>query len=113
MLTNEQYLTLQGLADKEEYSLAGQEHLAKVYYVTDGDSLKLILKLHGEFKRLDFRLDGIDTPEISSGVVRTFGTQVKQILDAMIGGLVVRVETGEFDLYGRVLSIVYGMTEDG
>lgn len=80
--------------------------------MTDGDSVKLIFKLLGEFQRLDFRVDGIDTPELRSGVVREFGTRVKEILDGMIGGLIVRVETGEFDKYGRVLSVIYAMTED-
>ena len=30
----------------------------------------------------------------------------------MIEGLIIKVEAGEFDLYGRPLGVVYGMTKD-
>ena len=30
----------------------------------------------------------------------------------MIGGKIIKVVAGEFDMYGRPLGIIYGMTED-
>ena len=54
--------------------------MAKVASVTDGDTVKLILKQDGGFAKFSFRLTGIDTPEISSGVVREFGRKVQEIL---------------------------------
>ena len=37
-------------------------YIGKVYYVTDGDSLKVILPFNNGYTRFDFRVWGIDTP---------------------------------------------------
>ena len=37
---------------------------------------------------------------------------MKYVLQDMIEGLIIKVEAGEFDLYGRPLGVVYGMTKD-
>lgn len=62
-----------GLADAPEFTLAGNAYYAKVQSIYDGDTLKAIIKFDGKFQKLDVRLNWIDTPEVSSGLVKPFG----------------------------------------
>ena len=62
VLNESDYESLSLLDDEEEFSLAGETYLAKVFSVTDGDTVKLVLKHNEEFLTFTFRLNGIDTP---------------------------------------------------
>ena len=53
--------------------------LGKVLHVTDGDTVKIALKLNGKMTRFTFRLNGIDTPETRKGEVKEFGKYVKEV----------------------------------
>ena len=48
----------------ELFSLEGQEHLAKVVDVYDGDTIKCVFPIHNKLYRWNCRLSGVDTPEI-------------------------------------------------
>lgn len=51
----------------EEFSLNFKIFLGKVVHVTDGDTVKIALKLNDKMTRFTFRLNGIDTPETRKG----------------------------------------------
>jgi endonuclease YncB( thermonuclease family) len=48
----------------ELFSLEGQEHLAKVVDVYDGDTIKCVFPIHNTLYRWNCRLSGVDTPEL-------------------------------------------------
>ena len=112
-LTREEYDDLIALEDAPVWTLEGNEYIGKIQRVIDGDSVKMIILLNNNFYKFDFRVNRIDTPELRSGVVREFGAEVGDILEQMIEGKLVKTVAGEFDKYGRVLSEIYGMTDDG
>lgn len=61
----------------KEFSLNYKTFLGKVVHVTDGDTVKIVIKINGKLTRFTFRLNGIDTPETRKGEVREFGKYVK------------------------------------
>jgi endonuclease YncB( thermonuclease family) len=70
----------------------------KVVSVTDGDTLKVLVK----DQPITVRLEGIDAPE--SG--QSYGRKAKEALNTLVAGKVVSVrKTGE-DQYGRTLGVV-------
>ena len=85
--------------------------LAKVCKVVDGDTLKAIVFFNGVFNKFTFRLNGIDTPETRKGEVKQFGKKVKDIVSSMLENKIVKLETGNFDKYGRILCRVYIQSE--
>ena len=98
-----EYDQLIHMTDAPVWTLDGQTFLCKVQKVYDGDSIKCIIKYGQQFSKFDFRVDGLDTPEVASGDVRDFGKEVRDILQGVILGKIVRVEAGEGDKYGRIL----------
>ena len=72
-LSQDIYDQLLQKADAPAWTLNGQEFHCKVQKVYDGDSIKCILYYNLQFLKFDFRVNGIDTPEVASGVVREFG----------------------------------------
>ncbi len=75
--------------------------IADVLFVQDGDSIRV--RLDGQDERL--RLIGINTPEQGE----CFGDDARSILDDLIGGKQILVDTDvePFDQYGRILGYVW------
>lgn len=110
-LTQEQYTHLLELPDAKEFSLNYKNFLGKISKVTDGDTVKVLLYFDGNYTKFILRLHGIDTPECKSGTVKEFGKKVKDILNSMLEGKIVRIETGNFEKYGRVLARVFAFSQ--
>jgi endonuclease YncB( thermonuclease family) len=51
-------------SDVKEFSLDGQEHIAKVVYVYDGDTVHIVLNFNNIPTKFNCRLAGIDCPEL-------------------------------------------------
>ncbi len=106
-ITSEEYNALLEVKDAPEFSLNYKTFLAKVSKVTDGDTIRAVIYLNAAPTRFVFRLNGIDTPECRKGDAKEFGKRVKEILQGMIEGKIVKIEAGDFDKYGRILAKVY------
>jgi len=94
----------------ELFSLEGQEHLAKVVDVYDGDTIKCVFPIHNTLYRWNCRLSGVDTPEIRTrcGIEKKYGYKVRDCLRDKILNKMVYVQCNEFDKYGRLLvNILY------
>lgn len=103
---------MEKMTDAPEFSFNYKTFLGKILRITDGDTLKIAFKLTNSVTRFSFRLNGVDTPECHSGEVIEFGQYVKEVLRRMLEGKIVRVEAGEFDKYGRVLSRIYAFSKN-
>lgn len=86
--------------------LAGQlaaapkdEITGKVISVSDGDTIKLLVKK----QELTIRLEGIDAPEYT----QDFGTKSRQALAALVSGKTVTVRKSGIDKFGRTLGFVF------
>ena len=77
----------------------------KVVDVYDGDSLTLALPFGGGYYKFKCRLFGIDTAELRTcdREEKKVGLEAKLFLENMVKGVVVWVECGKFDKYGRLL----------
>lgn len=94
----------------ELFSLEGQEHLAKVVDVYDGDTIKCVFPIHNKLYRWNCRLSGVDTPELRTrcSIEKKHGYKVRDCLRDKILNKMVYVECNEFDKYGRLLvNILY------
>lgn len=94
----------------ELFSLEGQEHLAKVVDVYDGDTIKCVFPIHNKLYRWNCRLSGVDTPEIRTrcSIEKKHGYKVRDYLRDKILNRMVYLQCNEFDKYGRLLvNILY------
>ena len=94
----------------ELFSLEGQEHLAKVVDVYDGDTIKCVFPIHNTLYRWNCRLSGVDTPEIRTrcSIEKKHGYKVRDYLRDKILNKMVYVQCNDFDKYGRLLvNILY------
>jgi endonuclease YncB( thermonuclease family) len=109
----EWYTHLQSHTQYPEFTLNGQTYLGRVTKVYDGDTITAAIHLCNAYYRFSFRLEGIDTPEVSSGVVREFGARVRDHVRDLILGRIVKIRAGEMDKYGRPLARFYAWTSAG
>ena len=94
----------------ELFSLEGQEHLAKVVDVYDGDTIKCVFPIHNTLYRWNCRLSGVDTPELRTrcSIEKKHGYKVRDYLRDKILNKMVYVQCNDFDKYGRLLvNILY------
>lgn len=117
-----------GDAAPEFFSFEGQTMTARLVEAYDGDSMTVVVELHGELRRLKIRLSGVDTPEMRSRspgeraaavrarnyAVRACGlaeesisTKASVIQALRATPVLVRLECGGFGKYGRVLCEVF------
>ena len=91
------------------FSLAGQEHNAKVVDVYDGDSIKIVIKLSGTFQKFNCRLADIDTPELRSKNMneKLYAHYVKKKVESDLLNKIIKIKCGKFDKYGRLLGEIY------
>ena len=99
------------------FTLKGRKCWGRVVDVYDGDTIKIILPIFGEFLRFNARLDGIDTAEIKStdDEIKKLAKKAKERLKELIAEkqnmekkvCIVWVECLEWDKYGRLLVNIY------
>ena len=77
----------------------------KVVSVTDGDTVKVIVKKNG--KPLKIRLHGLDAPELD----QEYGPESKIALEKMVLNKVVYVDILCVDRYGRQVGILHRKTQ--
>ncbi len=78
---------------------APKEITGKVISVSDGDTIKILVKK----QELTIRLEGIDAPEAS----QDYGNKSKQALAAMVSGKTVTVRKSGIDKFGRTIGFVF------
>lgn len=89
------------------------EYNAKVVRIVDGDTVWLDVDLgFGIHANLDFRLLGINTPEIV-GATKVAGLAAKAELQRLLALGSLRVETHKSDKYGRWLATLFVKPGDG
>ena len=74
------------------------EYAGKIFSVSDGDTLTLLVPDGASFKQVKVRLGEIDTPE-SNG--QPYGQRAKQTLSDLAFGKQARVVVQDTDRYGR------------
>jgi endonuclease YncB( thermonuclease family) len=88
------------------------EYTARLTRVVDGDTVWLSVDLgFGVHVNLDFRLYGIDTPEVV-GPTRTAGLAAKAELERLLALGSLRIVTYKADKYGRWLAELF-ITQPG
>jgi endonuclease YncB( thermonuclease family) len=100
-------MDLSSITDAPDFSkcVDGKTLEAKVISVYDGDSIKVIFPLNGEYFRWSCRLNGVDTPEIRTKNLKEkeMGLKVRDLLREKILDKIVTLKCGELDKYGRLL----------
>jgi len=96
------------------YSLKGIRTRCKVVNVYDGDTLWIVISLHGSLYKYKVRMLGYDSPEMKpplSQVNRDLeiqaAVQAKAHIIQLLDGKEVYVEFMEYDKYGRPLAKLY------
>ena len=96
------------------YSLKGIRTRCKVVEVYDGDTLWIVISLHGSLYKYKIRMLGYDSPEMKpllSQANRDLEIQAavraKEHLIGLLNGKEVVVEFMEYDKYGRPLAKLY------
>lgn len=83
------------------------DYNAKLERVVDGDTVWLDVDLgFGLHAHFDFRLYGINTPEVI-GATRTAGLAAKAEIERLLALGTLRIETFKSDKYGRWLAKLY------
>lgn len=87
------------------FSFRGRKYKARVVDVYDGDSVKVIFKHDGKYKKFKCRLNGIDTPEIRTrnAKEKEMAIKARDELRKLSLDKVVTIICDEFDKYGRIL----------
>lgn len=89
------------------------EYKAEVHRIVDGDTVWLDVDLgFGVCATLDFRLAGINTPEVV-GVDKAAGLAAKAELERLLSLGPLRIESRKSDKYGRWLAILFVALPDG
>lgn len=93
----------------KELTFDGEIKQAKVVYVYDGDTIRIVFPIHEKFYRWTCRLQGVDTPEIRTkcDIQKEYGYKVRDALKEKILNKVVMIKCGKFDKYGRLLVTIY------
>lgn len=91
------------------FSLSGKKLTCKCVQVYDGDSITLIMPIHGKVYKKKCRLIGIDTPELRTlnDTEKKAAIEAREFLSGMILNKKVNVECHDWDKYGRLLITVY------
>lgn len=93
----------------KKFSLEGEIYFARVVKVYDGDSITVVFKYNGVYRKWTCRMSGIDTPELRNSCVgeKQEAIKARDFLRALILDKVVEIRCGDFDKYGRLLVTVY------
>ena len=90
-------------------TLKGNEYIAKVVYIYDGDTMHVVFKEFDQYYRWNCRIIGVDTPELrtKNETEKKAGYAIRDKLREMLMDKIVRVKCDAFDKYGRLLLDVY------
>ena len=89
------------------------QYKATLARIVDGDTVHLQVDLGFRvLANLEFRLLGIDTPEVV-GENKAAGIAAKQFLQDLIGGKTLVVLSVKSEKYGRWLGTIYAQQADG
>ncbi len=92
-----------------KFSFKNYKTLIKVIKVIDGDTIVGIFKFNNQFYKYNFRINGIDTPEIHSEneYEKKKGIDAKNYVHNLLINKILFVEFLDFDKYGRILLNLY------
>ncbi len=92
-----------------KFSFKNYKTLIKIIKVIDGDTVVGIFKFNNNFYKYNFRITGIDTPEIHSKNEneKKLGLEAKEYVNSLILDKILYGEFLDFDKYGRVLLNLY------
>jgi len=99
------------------YTLKGLRTRCKVVDVYDGDTLWIVILVHGSLYKYKIRMVGYDSPELKPSL--SYGNREAEIQAAvkakahlvqLLDGKEVEVEFHEYDKYGRPLAKLYTST---
>ncbi len=95
--------------DIETFSLKNIKTLLRVIKVIDGDTITGIYKFKDEFYKSNFRIIGVDTPEIHSKIKeeKRAAINAKKYLEELLLDNIVNVEFLDYDKYGRILINIF------
>lgn len=92
-----------------KFSFKNYKTLIKIIRVIDGDSVVAIFKFNNQFYKYNFRINGIDTPEINSKneYEKKKGIDTKIYVQNLLINKILFAEFLDFDKYGRILLNLY------
>lgn len=92
-----------------KFSFKNYKTLIKVIRVIDGDTIIGVFKFNSEFYKYNFRINGIDTPEIHSKneYEKKIGLDAKNYVYNLLINKILFAEFLDFDKYGRILLNLY------
>lgn len=93
----------------QKFSFKNYTTLLKIIKVIDGDSIIGVFKFNNIFYKYNFRINGIDTPEIHSKniIEKNKGIAAKEYLTNKILNKILLSDFLDFDKYGRILVNIY------
>lgn len=92
-----------------KFTFKNYKTLIKIIKVIDGDSVTAIFKFNNQFYKYNFRINGIDTPEIHSKneYEKKIGIDAKIYVHNLLINKILFAEFLDFDKYGRILLNIY------
>lgn len=110
-------------SEQEELAKLTEKELFEIKYFTyenyvtsarfcrihDGDSFSAVFYINSKLVKHVCRLNGIDTPEINSKVLKekNLAIQARDYLADKLRGKVLQIRCGKFDKYGRLLVDIF------
>jgi micrococcal nuclease len=93
----------------KKFSFKNLKTLIRIIKVLDGDTVTAIFKFKDEFYRSNFRIMGVDTPEIHSKIEeeKLAAVNAKKYLEELLLNNIVEAEFLEYDKYGRILINIF------
>jgi endonuclease YncB( thermonuclease family) len=97
----------------DDFTFAGQRFLAKVVDVYDGDTIRVVFVWRGEPTQWKVRMVGYDSPELRPPKnaphrehIAAAGRAAREALRERLSAskMMVNLECGQFDKYGRILA---------
>ena len=87
-----------------QYGFAGNDFIAKVVHVYDGDTCTAIVKLNGKFQQIKIRMFGYDSPELKPPLKLANRDQIiekanaaKEALSKLVSNKIVNLHVHGFD----------------
>jgi micrococcal nuclease len=95
--------------DTPLFSLESRTFRAKCVKVYDGDTIHIVISIHGQLVRFKCRMAGYDSAELTSTdpSLKNAAMVARDVLALKINGKIIDVYCGKFDKYGRLLIVVY------
>ncbi len=92
-----------------KFSFKNYKTYIKIIKVIDGDTVIAIFKFNNQFYKYNFRINGIDTPEIHSKneYEKKLALDVKNYVYELIIDKILFAEFLDFDKWGRILLNLY------